>query len=76
MSANGNLCAQPKECPVCQEPFDTGFHQPELLDECGHSVCSICIPGRILWPGQAACPLCWQDTPIPPNGLPINNALL
>ncbi|KAH7713059.1 Protein T20F5.6 [Aphelenchoides avenae] len=76
MSANGNPVVQPKECPVCQEPFNIGVNLPKVFGVCGQSVCAVCLPGCILRPPgkrpRAICPLCRQKTTLPPNGLPTN----
>ncbi|KAH7713056.1 protein translocase subunit SECA2chloroplastic-like protein, partial [Aphelenchoides avenae] len=70
MSANGNAAVSPKECPVCHDPFDIDANLPKVFGNCGHTVCAVCVPGCIRRQGQATCPLCRQETPIPPNGLP------
>ncbi|KAH7708244.1 Protein T20F5.6 [Aphelenchoides avenae] len=63
--------AQPKECPICQDPFNTTRTVPKIFGVCGHSVCAVCVP-LCVQQNRATCPLCRQETPVPANGLPIN----
>jgi hypothetical protein len=42
------------ECIVCFDPFDANKHQPMMLVDCGHSLCSSCLTS---W-SDKTCPLC------------------
>ncbi|KAH7709272.1 Protein T20F5.6 [Aphelenchoides avenae] len=63
--------AQPKECPICQDTFNTTRTVPKIFGVCGHSVCAVCV-SLCVQQNRATCPLCRQETPVPANGLPIN----
>ena len=35
-------------CLICHYPFDDSIHLPRILNECEHTICSLCISRRLL----------------------------
>ena len=41
-----NICKY--NCLICHYPFDDSIHLPRILNECEHTICSLCISRRLL----------------------------
>lgn len=63
------------ECPVCQENYDRGEHQPLVL-LCGHSLCKLCAREIKTRNDTISCPIDRQIDRRPLNEISISYHIL
>lgn len=63
------------ECPVCLSPYEAGVHRPLVLN-CGHKLCSICLPKLQNSESPGKCPKCRHAIPEPGWQAPVDFDLL
>ena len=61
-------------CIVCHFPFDDSIHLPRMLNNCSHSVCSLCLSKSILSKSKTF--ICPKDNKIYSNALIMTIASL